>query len=310
MNGPLIIPGSAHPALGAAVARALGGESACPTTRFPDGELHVAVEGVRGRDVFVVQPLVAAIGEALLELTLLADACRRTGARAVSAVIPYLGYARQERRTREGEPLGAATVARLLSTASLERVVLVDLHAAAVEGFFSCVVDHLTAFPLLADALGTGHYDDGVIVAPDLGAAKLARRFAARLGLPMAVVHKTRLSGTEVAAQEIVGEVRGRRPLIVDDMISTGGTIAEAARVVVAAGAIPEVVVAATHGLFVGPAVDRLRERPIRRLLVTDTVASPPSPLPIEVVSVAPLLAEALRRTSGARPLGDLLASV
>lgn len=308
VSDPSILWGSMHPELGAALARQVGGGSLCTASRFPDGELQVAVQGVQGRHVFVVQPLLAPIGEALLELVLIADACHRTGALSVSAVIPYLGYARQERRTREGQPLGAEVVARLVSAGPFARVVTVDMHAAAVEGFFSSIVEHLSAERLLADALATRPDAKGVVVSPDLGAAKLARRFATRLKLPMAVVHKTRLSGSEVAAEEVVGNVHSRRPIIVDDMISTGGTIAEAARAVLAAGAIPEITVAATHGLFVGPAEERLRAAPIRRIVVTDTVPARPTSLPVDVVSVVPMLAEVVRRLGQGEPLGELLA--
>jgi ribose-phosphate pyrophosphokinase len=238
-SSPIIIAGSAHPALGAALEReVLGGASAaCSVTGFPDGEMQVEVGAVRGRDVFVVQPLASPIGESLLEIVLVADACHRGGARSVSAVIPYLGYARQERRTREGQPLGAEVVARLLSQRRFARAVMIDLHAPAVEGFFSMMVEHLSAVPLLAGALAAKPFGGGVIVASDLGAGKLARRFAGRLKLPMAMVHKTRLSGSEVTAEGIIGDVRGLRPIIVDDMISTGGTIAEAVRAVLAAAA-------------------------------------------------------------------------
>jgi ribose-phosphate pyrophosphokinase len=308
MSVPLIVSGSAHPAFGSALGRELGAGS-CTVERFPDGELQIAVGAVQGRDVFVVQPLVAPIGEALLELVLIADACHRTGARSVSAVVPYLGYARQERRTREGQPLGARVVGRLVSAGDFARVVVVDLHAAAVEGFFSGIVDHLSAAPLLGDTLAARPQEDGVIVSPDLGAAKLARRFAARLKLPTAVVYKTRLSGSAVTAEEVVGEVRGRRPIIVDDMISTGGTIEAAIRAALSAGAIADITVVATHGLFVGPATERLRVLPIRRLLVTDTVPSGPSSLSMEVASVVPMLATAVRRICDGQPLGDLLAS-
>src|SRR5215471_727049 len=152
---PVVVSGSAHPALGAALARDFGASEACRIDRFPDGELEVAIHGVERRDVFVVQPLAAPIGESLLELVLIADACRRSGARSVSAVVPYLGYARQERRSHPGQPLGAQVVARLVSQGGFARVLAVDLHAAAVEGFFSAVVEHLTAVPLLGEALAS-----------------------------------------------------------------------------------------------------------------------------------------------------------
>jgi ribose-phosphate pyrophosphokinase len=306
---PFIISGSGHPALASAMARDLAGNIDRVVERFPDGDLHVSISGARGRDVFVVQPLAGTIGDSLLELMLIADACNRSGALSVAAVVPYLGYARQERRTGEGQPLGAAVVARMFSAGRWSRVITIDLHAPAVEGFFAAPVDHLTAVPILADALETTRDDDDVVVAPDLGAAKLARRYAKRLKLPVAIVHKTRVSSSEVAAEDISGSVRGRRPILVDDMISTGGTIAEALRAVLAAGARPEAIVAATHGLFVGPAEERLRALPITRLLVSDTLPIVPGPLPMEVVSVAPLLATAFRRIAEAQPLGDLLAA-
>jgi len=309
MTLPVIVSGSAHPALGAALAREFVAGARCTVDRFPDGELEVAIAGVRGRDVFVVEPLAAPIGESLLELVLIADACHRSGASSVSAVVPYLGYARQERRTREGQPLGAEVVARLVSEGRFARILIVDLHAPAVEGFFTAVVDHLSAVPVLAEALASKPHQGGVVVAPDLGAAKLAWRFAARLQLPVAIVHKTRLSGSDVAAGEIVGTVRGLRPILVDDMISTGGTIAEATRAVLAGGAVPEVIVLATHGLFVGPAIERLQPLPIARLVVTDTLQARANPLPLEVISVAPLLADAIRRIVEGQPLADLLAA-
>ena len=309
MNALAILSGSAHPQLGADLARELGTPTTSTVERYPDGELRVFVSEVQGRDVFIVQPLTLPIGESLLELLLLADACWRTGANSVSAVIPYFGYARQERRTREGEPLGALVVARLVSAGRFARIFTVDLHASAVEGFFSPVVHHLSAVPLLVEALAAAPHSRSVIVAPDLGATKLARRFATRLELPMAVIHKTRLSGTEVTAGENVGNVRGLAPILVDDMISTGGTIAEAARAVLAAGAVPDITVAATHGLFVGPAAERLSALQLTRLLVTDTLPVQPGSLRVEVAPVVPLIAAAVRRLVEGRPFGELLAS-
>lgn len=308
MRSVLIVEGGIHRPFGEALTRDLGVGRCGATERFPDGELQVHVADVTGKDAFIVQPLCAPIGEALLELVLLADACRRSGARSVSAAIPYLGYARQERRSREGQPLGAEVVCRMLSAARLDRALVVDVHAPAVEGFFNCPVDNLSAMPLLAGTLASTLPEDAVVVSPDVGATKLARRVADHLKLPTALVHKRRLSGSEVVAEEVVGDVRGRRPIIVDDMISTGGTIAAATRAVLSAGALPEVAVMATHGLFVGAAPERLRALPIARLLVSDSIPASVTGLPVETVSIVPMLANAIRRITHDRPLGDLLA--
>ena len=200
--------------------------------RFPDGECHVRVlESVRGQDVYFVVSTGPPVEANLVELLLLSDACRRAGAARLTAVIPYFGYARQDRRASGRESVGARLIADLLEAGGLDRVVTIDLHSPALEGFFSLPIEHLTAVPLLAEALGhSGVGANGVVVAPDLGAARLADRYAKLLELPVAIVHKTRISGREVAVHGVSGDVEGRQPLIVDDMISTGGTIEAAAR--------------------------------------------------------------------------------
>jgi ribose-phosphate pyrophosphokinase len=278
--------------------------------RLPDSEVLVALaKPMRGRRGYVVQSLGAPVGERMLELALIADAAKRAGAEELVAIIPYLGYARHDRRKREDEALGAAVVARLVSSCGFSRVVTLDLHAPAVEGFFTCPLDNLSAEPMLAEALRS-FANEGVIVAPDLGAAKLARRYAARLGLPLAVVHKSRIGPSQVLAHEIVGEVRGLRPIIVDDMISTGATIVAALDAVVAAGAIPEVIVAATHGVFAPGSEALLASRPIQRLLVTDSTGpgAPSRIVGCERLSLAPLIADAVTRLSEQRSLSGLLA--
>ena len=279
--------------------------------RMPDGELQVRIaSSVRGRRVYVVQTLGRPVGERLLELGLLADAARRAGAFSVTAVVPYLGYARQDRRGGEGEPLGGALVARLLSACAIDRVVTVDLHTAALEGFFGVPVEHLTAEPLLARTLEPLVGTDSVVVSPDLGAVKLARRYAQRLELPLAVVHKTRSGPSEVAAERLVGEVRGLRPVIVDDMISTGGTIAAARGAVLAAGARPDILVAATHGVFAPGWRSVLGHPDIHHILVTDSLESPDETDDPRLgrVPLAPLLADAIRLLHADAPLADLLA--
>jgi ribose-phosphate pyrophosphokinase len=308
---PLVASGSAHPALAEAVARELECERvSCLLQTFPDGELEVELQtSVRGQPVFVVQPLGRPVGEHVLELLLLADACRRAGAGSVAAIVPYMGFARQDRVTREGRPLGAKVVADLLGTGGFSQVIAVDLHSPVIASCVDAPVTNLTAVPALAAALRPMVHEDSVVVAPDLGAVKLADAYARLLGLPLAVVDKVRASPREVAARKVAGDVRGRRPLVVDDMISTGATVDAAVGALVDHGARPEVLVAATHGLFVGAATERLDRPEVVRVFATDGL--PPAPRPparLEVVGLAPLLAEAVRRIVGERELGDLLA--
>jgi ribose-phosphate pyrophosphokinase len=299
VNDLSIVAGSASSALAEAVAGALRvGLVKRTVERFPDAELHVELEeGVRGRDLYLLQSTSPPAEAALLELLLLADACRRSGAERLTAVIPYFGYARQDRRAHGREAVGARVAADLVQSGGFARVVCLDLHAPALEGFFAVPVEHLTAVPLLAGVLRGTFADDGIVVAPDLGAAKLADRYASLLDLPVAIVHKVRLSGAEVAVRQVTGDVRGRRPIFVDDMITTGGTIDAAARALLAAGCRPEMAVAATHGVLVGPAAARLDALPIQRVVVTDSVAGAARrPRGFETTSVAGLLAEAIAR--------------
>ncbi len=308
----VLLAGPGHPELARVTARALGVEPApCRAERFPDGELHVEVQAhVRGADVYVVQPTSPPADLRLTELLFLADACRLSGAARITAVVPYLGYARQDRRTRPGEPLGARLVASLIGTAGVARVVAVDLHAAAVEASFPVPVEHLSAVPLLAEAIGRAAGKDAVVVSPDLGAVRLAERYARHLDLPMAIVHKTRVGAAAVTTRGLTGDVRGRRPIIVDDMISTGGTIEAAAHALLEAGAQAEIVVAATHAVLPRQAVDRLAPLPIRRLVATDSVEAPADPaVPIERVSLAPLLADAIQRLHLEEPVRHLVAA-
>jgi ribose-phosphate pyrophosphokinase len=311
MVRPLIVSGSAHPALAEELSRELECELAsCLLRRFPDGEQDVEVQtSVRGQPVFVVQPLGRSVGEHLLELLLIADACRRAGARSLAAIVPYLGFARQDRVTKEGRPLGAKVVADLLGTGGLSLVIAVDLHSPVIASCIDAPVAHLTAVPAVVEALRPLVHDDSIVVAPDLGAVKLAGSYAQLLGLPLAVVHKLRASPVEVAVRRVAGEVRGRRPLVVDDMISTGSTVEAAVDAMLAHGARPEVLVAATHGLFAGGATERLDRPEVARVVATDSL--PPMPHPpvrLEVVRLAPLLAEAVRRVVAERGLDDLLA--
>lgn len=300
ISPPLLLGGTAHPQLALALAREVGATlGQCDINSFPDGELEVEVQcEVRGRDVFIVQPTRPPVGEHLLELSLLSDACQRAGAASVTAVVSYLGYARQDRRESGREPLGARVVAELIAAGRVDRLICLDLHTRAVEGCFPQPVEHATAVPLLAERLKNVP-QPAVVVSPDLGAVKRAEAFARALNLPVAIVHKERHSGTNVTTHGVVGEVKGRHAVVVDDMISTAGTVVAAAKAVVDAGAQPQVTVAATHGLFVGPALERLQALKPARVVVSDSVPAPTSPpFALEVVSCASVLAQVVKRLS------------
>ncbi|HEX2026732.1 MAG TPA: ribose-phosphate pyrophosphokinase [Nitriliruptorales bacterium] len=276
-------------------------------SRFPDGEIHVELSGdVRDEDVYLVQSTGPPVQEHLAELILLADAAYRAGAARLNAVIPYLAYARQDRRTAPGEPVALRVVADLLSASHVHRIVVVDPHTPDVESIFSVPVETTTAVPDLAEALAAALDGPAVLVAPDLGAAKLAEVYAAHLGLEVAIVRKTRVSGDEVQTTGLIGDVTGRTPVVIDDIVATGGTIASAVRVLLDAGASAPVMVAATHCLLVGPAEERLSQVPIGRLWTTDSLVVEPRELTVEVISLAGRLAEVVRRLHAGEPLAEL----
>jgi ribose-phosphate pyrophosphokinase len=308
-----LLTGSAHPALAEAIAREIGiSLTATLCGRFPDGEVSIRLgANLRHRDVYLLQPTGPPVNENLVELLALVDACRRASAFRITAVIPYFGYARQD-RPQEREPITGRMVANLLQRAGADQVLALDLHSAQVQGFFDLPVDHLTGLHVLVDALRGDNRADAVVVSPDAGFVRQASRFSAALGVPMAMTHKQRLPGGEVEAGALVGEVKGKRPILVDDMITTGGTIRRCLETVLAAGALPEVTVAATHGLFVGDAAATLAHPAIRRIVVTDSLPTraKAQALPIKVVSLAPLLAEAIYRSHTGGSIRELAASV
>jgi len=306
----VLLAGSGNPKLMEAVAARLGISLAgCVVSRFPDGELQVSVDpGARGGDAYVLQPTGPPVDENLIELLMLADACRRAGAARVTAIVPYLGYARQDRRTIPGGALGLRVVGNLIR-AAVDRLVVVDPHTPAVEAAIGIPVESLTAVPILAEALSRPEREEAVIVAPDAGAIKLAERYAALLRAPVAVIHKRRVSGEAVRVLDVAGEVRDRVPIIIDDMISTGATIEAAIGALVERGCRTPISVAATHGLFAGGALDRLSRLPVERIVVSDTLAIAPDRAGrIEVVSIAPLLANAVARLHRDESLGGLSA--
>lgn len=300
MDGRLqIFAGNAHPEL----AKAIGAELEVAVGRaevdlWKNGETRVKIEdNVRGSDVFVVQPTSHPVDHHLMELLLFFDALKRASAARVTAVIPYYGYARQEKKTSGREPISAKLVANLLTVAGANRVLAVDLHAPAIEGFFDIPVDHLRATPLLARAFRREIHDEVVVVSPDSGGVARAEDFRIRAGGSLAIISKQHPRPDATETLEMVGDVDGKVAVIVDDMISTGDTLIQAARLLEERGAAA-VHVAATHGVFAGEALAMIERSHIDRVFVTDTIPIlNDGAQRVEVVSVAPLLAEAIMRT-------------
>jgi ribose-phosphate pyrophosphokinase len=305
----IIFAGTANTDLARAIAVELGVNlGASAVERFPDGEVSVRLdEPVRGREIFIVQPTSPPAGEHLVELLAFSDACRRASAASITAIVPYFGYARADKRHGRREPITASMVADLMQAVGIGHVVTVDVHAPQIEGFFRVPVDNLTAVGVLTDAL-RGRLPEGtVVVSPDTGRVRMATEFAHRLNTSLIVLHKRRESGTETEVTHLVGEVRDRACLIVDDMISTGGTIRESVEALLAAGARPAITVAATHGLLLDGARDKLSREGVREVFVTDTVPVTERDWPqLQVVSVAPLVAAAIRRFLADESLSDL----
>jgi len=295
----IFVAGRGHEELSAEVAEALNvplGEVVLST--FANGEIYCRYgESIRGADVFVFQSHCEPINDRLMEQLIMVDAAKRGSAKRITAVCPFYGYARQDRKAAAREPISARLVVDLITAAGAHRVVSVDLHTGQIQGFFDYPVDHLTAVPVLAEHLLRSVGNDVVFVAPDAGGGKLARRYADRLGGDIAFIDKRRPKGTHnvAVATEVVGEIAGRTCVIVDDMIDTAGTVVSAANLLIDRGAA-EVHIAATHGLLSGPAVDRLKNAPIQEVVVTNTVPIPSEKRfdSLRVLSIAPLLAEAI----------------
>lgn len=292
-----LFSGNANPALARAVAEHLGKSLAHGTvSQFPDGETRISIdESVRGGDCYIIQSTCAPVNHHLMELLVLIDALRRASAWRINAVIPYFGYARQDKKMQAREPITAKLVANLLETAGADRVITLDLHAGQIQGFFDVPVDHLTALRILGDHLKSLDLTDSVIVSPDVGRATEARRLANYLNLPLVMLYKRRKSPTDTEVTHVIGEVEGKRPIIVDDMISTAGTMRRGIEALLALGARPDVRVTATHAVFTPPALERLSHPAVSGIYVTDTIPLPETNDKIKVLSVAPLLAQAIR---------------
>ncbi len=304
----ILFAGTANPPLATAIADHLGMPvGACTIEQFPDGETAVRLlEPVRRKEAFLVQPLSPPVNSHLVELLAMADACRRAGAARITAVVPYFGYARSDKRHGKREPVMARVVADLLETVGIGQIVTLDLHAPQIEGFFHIPMDSLTAVPTLCEMLRTQVEEGTAVVAPDAGALRLATEYAHRLGGAVVVTHKRRETGTHTQVTHLVGDVRNKPCLIVDDMISTGGTIAACMDRLRQAGARPHITVAATHGLFLSGAQERLEREGLRNVFVSDTVGTPIQWTKLHVVSIAPVIATALKRFMQHRSIAEL----
>jgi ribose-phosphate pyrophosphokinase len=295
----LVFTGSGHPELAERICSYLGvtlGEA--QVGRFPDGEISVKVNcDVRGADTFIVQPTCHPASDNLMELLILTDCLKRASAKRITAVIPYFGYARQDRKDEGRVPISAKLVANLIERAGAHRVLTIDLHAAQIQGFFDIPVDHLYAMPALVEYFAKKRIPDLVICSPDIGSIKMAWAYCKRLGGRLATVEKRRISPEETHVQFVIGEVEGKNVIITDDVIATGGSIAEAARVLKEKGA-KDIYLCATHAVCAGNAVDRLRKAPVKEIVITDTIPirGKGDDSRIKVVSVSNLLGEAIRR--------------
>ena len=304
-----IFSGTAHPRLAEAICKELGHPiGKRDIKRFPDNEIDIKVnEDVRGGDVFVIQPTSPPGNEHLMELLLFIDCLKRASAQRITTVIPYYGYARKDRKDEGRVPISAKLVADLITKAGADRVLTIDLHAAQIQGFFNIPVDHLYARPVFLKHLQHMRDPGLVIVSPDAGGIRMARAYAKQLGAELAIVDKRRISGEETKVENVIGEVKGRSVLLVDDMISTAGSITEAVRIVKDKGA-ERVSIAATHAVLCGPAIERLSESAADEIFVTDTVPQdahePISAL--RVVSIAELLARAIWNIHHAESVSSL----
>ena len=268
------------------------------TRRFSDGECYVKFdESVRGVDAFIIQPTCPPVDTNLMELLILTDALKRASARSITAVIPYYGYACQEKKDAPREPITAKLVADILTTAGARRVVTMDLHAGAIQGFFDIPLDHLTAIPTFSNYFADKGLDDMVFVSPDEGRAKHVRQVSSRVGAPLAVGYKFHPDHHVSNVTHLAGDVKGKTPIIVEDMIRTGGSLVECVDALLSHGCKPEIYVAATHGVLTGECFNKLSRPEIKEVVVTDTIPIKSSaPDKFKVLSVAPVFAEAIRR--------------
>ena len=293
-----IFTGNANPELAKEICDYLGidlGDSV--VSKFSDGEINVEIdESVRGKDVYIVQPTCEPGNEHIMELLIMVDAIRRASARRITAVIPYYGYARQDRKSRGREPITAKLIANLLTKAGCRRVLTMDLHAQQIQGFFDVPVDHLYAAPIIANYFQSLELDDLVVVSPDIGGVARARKFAELLHAPLAIIDKRRPKPNVSEVMNIIGDIEGKNVILIDDIIDTAGTITNAAKALKERGA-KEVYASCSHAVLSGPAIDRLNDCPIKEVVTTNSIPTDSKNCDkIKVLSVAPLFGEAIMR--------------
>ena len=279
---------------------------------FSDGEITVSLfESVRGSDCFIIQSTCAPVNNNIMEMLIMIDAMKRASAARITAVIPYFGYARQDRKAKARDPISAKLVADLITTAGADRVLTMDLHVPQIQGFFNIPVDHLLGAPVLSnylkDRIGD-NVDEYVAVSPDLGSVTRARTFATRLGCPLAIVDKRRQKANVSEVMNIIGDVRGKKVILIDDMVDTAGTLCNSAQALIDKGGATEVIACATHGVLSGPAIERLQNSCIKELILLDTIPLPPEKaIPkITLLPVAPLFAEAIERIYEDKPVSTM----
>ncbi len=290
-----IFTGNANPELAQEIVEFLGMElSKAKVSKFKDGEVRLEInESVRGNNVFIIQPTCAPVNENLMELLIMVDAIRRASAKSITTVIPYYGYARQERKQKPREPISAKLVANLLTAAGADRMVTIDLHTSSIQGFFDIPVDHMPAVPLLANYYREKQLENVVVVSPDIGGVTRARNLAERLNCTLAIIDKRRPEPNKSEIMGIIGDVRGKNVIIVDDMIDTAGTITNAANFLSEQAGANEVYACCTHAVFTPPAVERIQQSSIKEMLITNTIPLAEEEkqcAKIQTVSIAPLL--------------------
>jgi len=305
----LLFSGNANPVLAKEISKHLNiSLSTIDVSKFSDGETRVKIgENVRGQDVFVIQPTCPPVNENLMELLIIIDALKRASARRITAVIPYFGYARQDRKDQPRVPITAKLVANLLTIAGAERLLTVDLHAEQIQGFFDIPVDNLYGVNAFLEYFKKNKIEDLVVVSPDVGGIKIARAYAKRFNVPLAVVDKRRIDDKKIEVMHIIGDVKDKNVLLVDDIIATAGSISEASEALKKAGA-KDIYAAITHPILANPAIERIEKCPLKKLIVSDTIpiSSDKSSDKIEVISIANLFGEAITRIHEAKSISIL----